>query len=54
MNLKNEKDMLDGNINRMILTKDEDELLTMRDWALRRIEIIFEARLEELSVSRDK
>ena len=37
-----EIDMLDGNISRMCLTVDEEELCSMRDWAKRRIDRIFD------------
>jgi len=40
--LQTELDMLYGNINRMILTRNKEELKTMFDSALRRIELIYE------------
>lgn len=42
MVLQTELDMLYGNINRMILTRNKEELKTMFDSALRRIELIYE------------
>lgn len=37
-------EMLQGNINRMRVTTNIKELEDMRDWAKRRINIIFECR----------
>lgn len=48
--LKNELDMLQGNINRMCVTDDEEELLSMQEWAKMRIDTIYslnKQRLEE-------
>lgn len=48
--LKNELDMLQGNINRMCVTDDEEELLSMQEWAKTRIDRIYslnKQRLEE-------
>lgn len=42
--LKNEVDLLIGNINRMCVTTDEKELEDMRDWAKRRIDTLFNIR----------
>ena len=42
-------DMLQGNINRMCVTKDEDELARMHHWAVKRIDTLFKLRLDELS-----
>lgn len=39
--LMNECDMLDGNINRMMITDDEDELLRMFAFAHKRLGNIF-------------
>ena len=39
-----EVDSLQGNINRMCVTDDEKELLSMHEWALKRVERIFELR----------
>lgn len=43
-----EMDGLRGNLNRMCVTDDVQELDKMRKWALRRIERIYNARLENL------
>lgn len=43
-----ETDLLEGNVNRMCVTKDEKELVNMRDWAIKRIERIFEYRSLEI------
>lgn len=39
--LKQELDMLQGNINRMCVTSDEEELISMQQWAKRRIDNIY-------------
>ena len=39
--LMNEADMLQGNINRMMVTNDKDELLKMYAFALERLEKIY-------------
>lgn len=46
--LMNEADMLKGNINRMMVTDDKDELLNMYTTALRRLEKIFKKRVSEI------
>lgn len=46
--LINEADMLKGNINRMIVTKDPKELLRMYEFAEQRLQKIHKARVEEL------
>ena len=43
--LMNEADMLKGNINRMMVTDDKDELLSMYSFALRRLEKIYIERV---------
>ena len=43
-----EADMLQGNINRMFMTKEEKELYSMRDYAKRRIDMIFDWKMEQL------
>ena len=43
--MRNEFDMLDGNINRMSLTKDADELKSTAEWAKIRIDRILEMKL---------
>jgi hypothetical protein len=48
INLNNELDMLRGNINRMVVTHDYNELIAMRDWAKCRIDLIFNFRESEL------
>ena len=47
----NEKDMLEGNINRMCVTDDMDELLSMKNFAMKRIERIFQVNYERLTES---
>lgn len=42
--LMNEADMLQGNINRMMVTDDKDELLNMFNFALKRLEKIYRER----------
>lgn len=46
--LMNEADMLQGNINRMIVTDDTEELLNMYMWAERRLHTIYKERLMEM------
>lgn len=46
--LMNECDMLEGNINRMIVTNDKKELRQMYEWAERRLQKIHKARFAEL------
>ena len=43
--LMNEADMLQGNINRMVVTDDKNELMDMYVFALRRLEKIFRERV---------
>lgn len=47
--IHNEKDMLEGNINRMCVTDDCSELLAMRDFAIRRIKHIYQVNYERLT-----
>lgn len=47
--IHNEKDMLNGNINRMCVTDDWRELLEMRDFAIRRIKHIYQVNYERLT-----
>lgn len=49
-----EKDMLEGNINRMCVTDDMNELLSMKNFAIRRIERIFQVNYERLTESEDE
>ena len=42
--LMNEADMLQGNINRMMVTKDNTELITMYAFALERLSKIYRER----------
>lgn len=44
--LMNEADMLRGNINRMMVTDDKNELINMYSFALRRLEKIFRERID--------
>ena len=46
--LMNEADMLQGNINRMMVTDDPKELLSMYMWAERRLQTIHKERVKEL------
>ena len=46
--LMDEADMLNGIINRMMVTDDKDELLNMYTTALGRLEKIFEERVSEI------
>ena len=46
--LMNECDMLEGNINRMIITTDKKELRQMYRWAERRLQKIYKTRFAEL------
>jgi len=46
--LMDEADMLKGNINRMMVTDDKDELLNTYSTALGRLEKIFKGRVGEL------
>ena len=41
----NEADMLEGNINRMMVTDDKDELMNMYIFALKRLEKIYKERV---------
>lgn len=43
--LMNEAEMLKGNINRMMVTDDKNELINMYSFALRRLEKIFRERV---------
>lgn len=43
--LMDEADMLQGNINRMMVTDDRNELMNMYSFALRRLEKIFKERV---------
>lgn len=46
--LNNEKDMLQGNIARLSMSKDLDELERMRHWAHRRIDMIADTRIQQV------
>jgi hypothetical protein len=43
--LMNEADMLKGNINRMMVTDDKNELMTMYIFALKRLDKIYRERV---------
>lgn len=43
--LMNEAEMLKGNINRMMVTDDKNELINMYSFALRRLEKIYRERV---------
>jgi hypothetical protein len=49
MNFYNEIEMLKGCVNRMCVTNDIKELESRREWARKYIDIIFDARQEELA-----
>ena len=51
--IRNEKDMLNGNINRMCVVDDSDELLKMYHFANLRIKTIFETCLDKF-IEADK
>ena len=42
IDIANEKRMLEGNINRMCVTNKRSELVGMRNWAIKRINDIYE------------
>ena len=43
-----ELDMLQGNIARLLMSNDLDELERMRDWAHRRIDTIADVRVRQI------
>ena len=49
-----EADMLQGNINRMMVTKDFKELSSMCQWAERRLQTIYRERVKELDDAHTK
>ena len=51
--LMNQADMLQGNINRMMVTDDTEELLSMYMWAERRLKTIHKERLKELDKGKE-
>lgn len=52
--LINEADMLKGNINRMMVTKDSKELLRMYEFAEMRLQKIHKARVAELDALEEE
>ena len=52
--LMNEADMLQGNINRMMVTNDTKELLSMYMWAERRLKTIHKERVKELDNAKHR
>lgn len=46
--LMQETDLLQGNINRMCVTEDEEELKNMKDWAHKRIDKIFDYTYQKI------
>ena len=50
--IDNQIDMLKGNINRMCVTDDVDELNSMYDYAKKRLEIILLANVERLKTEK--
>jgi hypothetical protein len=51
--LKNERDSLDGNLNRMCVTDEESELESKHQWVLRRVQSIYEYNVARVSKSRE-
>lgn len=49
-----EADMLQGNINRMMVTKDFKELSSMYQWAEWRLQTIHRERVKELDIADTK
>lgn len=47
--VRSEKDFLEGNINRMCVTDDLEELIHMKEYALNRIEHIYQVNYERLT-----
>lgn len=47
--LYNEIGMLNGNVNRMCVTDDVKELESMKDWAVKRIQTIYEENLSRIN-----
>lgn len=52
--LMNQADMLQGNINRMMVTEDPKELTSMYQWAERRLWTIYRERVKELDIAYTK
>lgn len=48
ISIKNEYDMLKGNINRMFVSDDIDEVISMYEFAKKRLERIFSANHERV------
>lgn len=48
-----ESDMLQGNINRMIVTKDQAELVRMFWFAMKRLHKIYDEKIRELSKDKE-
>lgn len=46
--MKNERDMMDGNINRMFVTNNFAELCSMYEYAHKRLEALFNANYERI------
>jgi hypothetical protein len=44
-----EADMLQGNVNRMIITNEVTELNSMKEWAIHYVNSIYEKKLNQLS-----
>lgn len=49
-----EADMLQGNVNRMMVTEDPKELTSMYEWAERRLQTIYRERVMELDIADTK
>lgn len=47
--LRREINLLEGNINRMYVTDDKEELDIMHEWAKKRLENIYYYRSEEIN-----
>lgn len=46
--MQNEKAMLDGNIVRIMISKDVAEIEHMRNWAHKRIDMIADSKIEDI------
>lgn len=52
--MQNEKAMLDGNIARIMISKDVSEIERMREWAHKRIDIIADSKIEDICRAEKK
>lgn len=51
--MRNEKDMLEGNINRMFVTNDLDELCSMYVFAQERLTVLFKENCKRIINKND-